>query len=62
MTNTLQHQCTKHVKIDVHFIREHVAIDGIHVLQVLTISQFTDIFTEDLSFPVFLEFQSSMNI
>jgi hypothetical protein len=45
-TNLIQHQCTKHVEIDLHFVRERVAIGDVYVLHVPMISQFTDIFTK----------------
>jgi hypothetical protein len=61
-TNLVQHQCTKHVEIDLHFVRERVAVGGVHVLHVPMTSQFTDIFTKGLPSSVFSEFQSSLNI
>jgi hypothetical protein len=61
-TNHVQHQRTKHVEIDLHFIRERVAIGDVRVLHVLTTSQFTDIFTKGLPTSVFSEFRSSLNI
>jgi hypothetical protein len=61
-TNLVQHQCTKHVEIDLHFIREKVAIGQIRVLHVLTTSQFADIFMKRLPSSVFNEFRSSLNI
>jgi hypothetical protein len=61
-TNPIQHQCTKHVKIDLHFVWEHVAIGDVHVLHVPTTSQFTDIFTKGLPTSLFSEFRSSPNI
>jgi hypothetical protein len=61
-TNHVQHQHTKHVEIDLHFVREHVAIEDVRVLRVSTTSQFTDIFTKGLSSSVFSEFLSSLNI
>jgi hypothetical protein len=33
-TNPIQHQCMKHVKINLHFAREHVTIGDVHVLHV----------------------------
>jgi hypothetical protein len=33
-TNPIQHQRTKHVEIDLHFVRECVAIDDVRVLHV----------------------------
>jgi hypothetical protein len=61
-TNLVQHQRTKHVEIDLHFIQEKVAIGQVHVLHVLTTSQFTDIFMKGLPSSVFNEFRSSLNI
>jgi hypothetical protein len=61
-TNPVQHQHTKHVKIDLHFVREKVVIDQVHTLHVPTISQFTDIFTKGLPSSVFNEFWLNLNI
>jgi hypothetical protein len=37
-TNSIQHQRMKHIEIDLHFVRERVAISDVHVLHVPTIS------------------------
>jgi hypothetical protein len=61
-TNPIQHQCMKHVEIDLHFVREHVAISDVRVLYVPMTSQFVDIFMNSLPTSLFLEFWSGLNI
>jgi len=61
-TNPVQHQRTKQVEIDLHFVCEKVAIGDVRVLHVPTTSQFADIFTKGLPTSVFSEFRSSLNV
>jgi hypothetical protein len=61
-TNPIQHQRTKHIEIDLYFIRDKVAVSTIHVLHVPTTLQYTNIFTKDLPSSVFCEFRSSLNV
>ncbi|KAL4589633.1 hypothetical protein LXL04_002541 [Taraxacum kok-saghyz] len=61
-SNTVQHQQTKHVEIDIHFVREKVALGHFRVLHVPSSSQYVDICTKGLPSSLFLDFRASLNI
>jgi hypothetical protein len=54
--NPVHHQCTKHIEIDIHFVREKVAMGQFRVLHVPSSHQFADIMTRDFRFSSSLNF------
>ncbi|GJV71510.1 ribonuclease H-like domain-containing protein [Tanacetum coccineum] len=61
-TNLVQHQGTKHIKIDIHFVRDYVASSQVRVLHVPSRFQYADIFTKGLPSALFCDFRSSLNV
>jgi exonuclease III len=57
-SNPVQHQWIKHIEIDLHFVRDRVALGDVRVLHVPTTSQYADIFNKGLPSSVFTEFRS----
>ncbi|GJW14063.1 ribonuclease H-like domain-containing protein [Tanacetum coccineum] len=60
--NPVQHQRTKHIEIDIHFVRDFVALRQVCVLHVPSKFQYADIFTKGIPTTLFIEFCSSLNI
>jgi len=50
------------VEIDLHFVRDRVALGEVRVLHIPTTSQYADIFTKGLPTSVFVEFRNSLNV
>ncbi|GKB28811.1 ribonuclease H-like domain-containing protein [Tanacetum coccineum] len=60
--NLVQHQRTKHIKIDIHFFRDMVTAGQVRVLHVPSRFQYADIFTKGLPSALFEEFRSSLSV
>ncbi|KAD3338662.1 hypothetical protein E3N88_34183 [Mikania micrantha] len=60
--NPVQHQRTKHIELDIHFVREKVARGQVRVLHVPSRFQIADIFTKGLPKVLFDDFKDSLNI
>ncbi|GJT21454.1 ribonuclease H-like domain-containing protein [Tanacetum coccineum] len=60
--NLVQHQRTKHIEIDIHFVRDLVATRQVLVLHVPSCDQFADIFINGLPSALFEKFRTSLSV
>lgn len=60
--NSVQHQRTKHIEMNIHFVREKVAKGQVRVLHVPSRYQIADIFTKGLPRVLFEEFRDSLSV
>nr|GEV93298.1 ribonuclease H-like domain-containing protein [Tanacetum cinerariifolium] len=60
--NPVRHQRTKHIKIDIHFVRDMVTAGHVRVLHVASHFQYIDIFTNGLLTALFEDFRSSLSV
>nr|GFA68375.1 ribonuclease H-like domain-containing protein [Tanacetum cinerariifolium] len=60
--NPVKHQPTKHIEIDIHFVRDLVVASQVRVLHVLSRYQFADIFTKGLRSALFEEYHTSLSV
>jgi len=60
--NSVQHQCTRHIEMDIYFVREKVARGQVQVLHVPSHYQIADTFTKGLPFVLFEDFWDNLSI
>jgi hypothetical protein len=59
-SNPIHHKRTKHIELDIHFVRERVQLGDLRVLHVPTAEQFADVMTKGLPTATCEAFRSSL--
>ena len=60
--NSVFHSRTKHIEIDLHFIRDKVLVGDLKILYVLSAEQIADIMTKPLNSPQFIYLRTKLNV
>ncbi|KAH9766800.1 retrovirus-related pol polyprotein from transposon RE1 [Citrus sinensis] len=62
VSNPKYHACTKHIELDIHFLKEHIAQRQLSVTYVPSSEQLADVLTKPLCFDQFAYLRSKLNV